>query len=313
MIKSISIVGAGNISSYHIEAFLKADIEIKGICAKNQSRRAFEKATTYQLPYFNNIVDLITYSNAESYLVCVEATAITGVIEYFKETNSPLLIEKPGPLYENFDNSNWYVAYNRRFYEPIVSLRDSYLDKSGYLDFEFIESGSFEDVISIFNTLFTNTAHGVDLIRYIVGDFTLIDLEISKQSSLIQAKILDKNDKFVGRLTIIFGAPSNTSIRLVNAGEIYYVKPLENLTKFNSLEVVEPSEGNKIRSYKPIWIGESDQILECDLEFKPGFLGQALAFKYSLNSPNSRLCTIQENFKNLKILEQIISFLRANL
>jgi len=318
MINSIGIIGAGKIARFHIEALMAAGFDINGICATPDSKRARAIAIEYKIPFFKDIPSLITNSSSQSYLVCVDAKAINEVLLQFRGIDLPLLIEKPGPsAYEKStrslfpDNKSWFVAYNRRFYETIDALKLSFNKDGGFLRFQFVESGSMSEIESLKETLVSNTIHGIDLINFIVGEFRLTDIQISINSDLFEAKIINKLNNYVGLLTILFGAPANTSIELINKGEIYVVKPLEILTKYDSLEIKEPTGSFKIRTYQPIWRGINNQIERCNLDFKPGFFEQSVAFKNHKSNQDTKLRTIYDNYKTIDVINIIIDSVKA--
>jgi len=320
MIENIGIVGAGNVASFHIEALIAVGFELNGICATPGSHRAKSLATKYSIPYFHTVSKLIHESNSQSYLICVEASAINSVLDEFSSLNLPLLIEKPGPsrihgaMRDPFeDKLSWFVAYNRRFYEPIETLKKNFDSNGGFITFRFIESCLISDLMSVQEALFNNTVHGIDLIHFLIGDFSFAEYYLSIEGSFFEAKIISELRGYVGKLVIFFGAPANTSIELIRGGEIYLVQPLEKITKFNSIEILEPSEDNQIRTYKPIWIGDSAQIETCNLHFKPGFLKQASEFKHNQPGVDSRLCSVTENYRTLKTIDKIVDFMKSTI
>lgn len=320
MIASIGIVGAGNIASFHIEALMAAGFRLNGICATPGSQRSKLLAAKYEIPNFDNISSLIKHSNAQSYLICVNESAVNSVLRDFSALDLPLLIEKPGPSLNHetsknlfIDKHDWYIAYNRRFYESVDSLKKRFEEKGGFLTFRFIESCLILDLVTLEKALFNNTVHGIDLIQFIVGDFYLSEDFISVDGGLFEAKIISELRGYIGKVTILFGAPANSTIELLRSGEIYLVQPLEMLTKFNSIEVNEPSEKNPIRTYKPIWIEETAQIEACKLDFKPGFFKQAVEFKRNKHSTNSPLCLVSENYKTLLTIKKIVNLIKSSV
>ena len=320
MIESIGIVGAGTIAKFHIEAFVAAGFQINGICATPGSKRSKSLATKYEIPHFANISQLVMNSKSQAYLICVDERAVNSVLSEFSAIDLPLLIEKPGPsindknLSQPFVNKhNWYIAYNRRFYEPIDTFKKHFEEKGGFLNFRLVESCVISDLDSVERALLRNTVHGIDLIRFIVGEFYLSEDFVSVEGGFFEAKIFSKLQGYTGKITILFGAPANSSIELMKSGEIYLVQPLEILTKFNSIEVNEPSAKNPIRTYKPIWLEETEQIETCKLDFKPGFFRQAVEFKRNQRSINSPLCSVSENYKTLTAITKISNFIKSSV
>ena len=320
MIENIGIVGAGNIASFHIEALIAAGFRLNGICATPGSQRSKLLAAKYEISNFDNISSLIMDSESQSYLICVDERAVNSVLNEFSALDLPLLIEKPGPSMNHETSKNifndkhdWFVAYNRRFYEPIDTLKKSFEEKGGFLTFRFIESCLILDLFTLEKALFNNTVHGIDLIQFIVGDFYLSEDFISVDVGLFEAKIISELRGYIGKVTILFGAPANSTIELLRSGEIYLVQPLEILTKFNSIEVNEPSAKNPIRTYKPIWLEETEQIETCKLDFKPGFFRQAVEFKRNQRSINSPLCSVSENYKTQLTIKKIVDFIKLSV
>lgn len=318
--ENIGIIGAGNIADFHIEALLEAKFEVKGICAKFGSNRARKLADKYAVPFFYDTKDILKRSKSESYLVCVDSHSIDQILNNFIGLDIPILIEKPGPAAFNLSHLektkapvNWFVAYNRRFYESIGALKTIFSDQGGFLTFSFVESGALEDLESIRENIINNTCHGLDLIKYIIGDYTLSDIQVMFEESIFEAKILNLQNRYVGRMRILFGAPTNTFIELIAHGEIFVAQPLEVLHKFNTLTITEPTIHSKIRSYTPNWVGKGNQIVQSSSNFKPGFLEQAIAFKNFKDELNTNLCSVRENENNLRIAYIIIESISEKL
>jgi len=318
--ENIGVIGAGNIANFHLEALIEAKFEIKGICAKFGSNRARKLADRYSIPFFYDIEDILKRSKSESYLVCVDSQSIDQILSNFIGLDIPILIEKPGPAAFNLSHLektkasvNWFVAYNRRFYKSIGALKTIFSEQGGFLNFSFVESGALLDLETVRKDIINNTCHGLDLIKFIIGEYTLADIQVMLKESIFEAKILNSQNRYIGRMRILFGAPTNTFIELITQGEIFIVQPLEVLHKFNTLTVTEPTIHSKIRSYTPSWVGRGSQIVQSITNFKPGFLEQAKAFKNFKDELTTNLCSVQENESNLRTAYIIIQSISEKL
>jgi hypothetical protein len=170
-----------------------------------------------------------------------------------------------------------------------------------------VENVVTKNLDSISDALRGNSTHMLNLMQYLITEFSLSSLKVSNSNSIITANIEGSNCELLGRLSIYFNVPANSSIRLVSNEELFELKPIEILSKFNSMLVQEPDSQYKIRRYLPAWNNRDNQHLICDAKFKPGFYEQAKAFKNSEEILDERLCRLIDGFRTMELVEIIIN------
>jgi predicted dehydrogenase len=314
MINSIAIIGSGNIAKFHIEAFAKVGLEIKGICATDFSKSAKILSDLYSIPYYESVDSLLSKKVFDSLLICVSEKSIDSVMHKILHLDLPILIEKPGPSQEYLldkkvvlKSSKTFIAYNRRFYETVDFIKERYSKFGGFFEFQIVENVVTKNLDSISDALRGNSTHMLNLMQYLITEFSLSSLKVSNSNSIITANIEGSNCELLGRLSIYFNVPANSSIRLVSNEELFELKPIEILSKFNSMLVQEPDSQYKIRRYLPAWNNRDNQHLICDAKFKPGFYEQAKAFKNSEEILDERLCRLIDGFRTMELVEIIIN------
>ena len=319
MISRLSIVGAGAVIKYHIEAFLCAGAEIVGICATENSINAKNISDLYNIPYFANVSKMITGSKADGYLISVDATSVYTVLTKFKEVTFPILIEKPGftdsiHFDDQLKNSsrNRFVAFNRRHYESVEHFKNAYDANGGFLEVDIVENADLSNFAEVSKALINNSCHMIDLVGYLCGNYQLQDFQFSTFSNSFHARIYNSSGKLLGNLNIYFNSPINTSIKLYTLEAFFELRPIEVCSSFNQLKIKEPTSELPIRIYEPYWDrAESGKIIS-DSRFKPGFFNQASNF-LNCKLENKKLCTLEAASLTFNLTRNISLFIKNHL
>jgi predicted dehydrogenase len=167
------------------------------------------------------------------------------------------------------------VAYNRRFYNTVRDLKIINSQSPGFFNF-YVSEVTFNEgdlLESIEQALYTNTVHMFDLIKFIVGDYELVNIEYHKLNHNLVSYIY-QNSNFIGILVVAFNSKRNTSIEFENPFLNISIMPLEKSQKYNNFQVIEPCADSNIRKYVPVWESSGGAIIEEPSDLKPGFFGQ---------------------------------------
>jgi len=224
-----------------------------------------------------------------------------------------ILVEKPACLntdelenlihLSNEFNVNIFIAYNRRFYSSVTSLKEKLIDEGGIqmVNFEFtewihtIDQNKFP--IEVLNKFFlANSTHVVDTVFYLIGNpKTLSSLVMGNKISWHPSGSL-----FIGFGTSTNGIPFSYSSNWTSAGrwsiEVltsenrYYLKPMENLSvqKNGSIDIL------------PVIISS-----EIDKDFKPGLNNMIDEF---FSDVCENLCTLEQHKNNFTFYEIIAGY-----
>jgi predicted dehydrogenase len=216
-----------------------------------------------------------------------------------------ILVEKPAGItilqVENIqklveiNNANVFVAYNRRFYESVITAQKMIEEDGGVtsLTYEITEWSHIIDKLDIDesikrNWFIANTSHVIDLAFYLGGkpeklaSFTEGNTNWHNRSAIFAgAGITDVGALF--SYTGNWNAPGRWSLDVLTSKRRYIFRPLE-----------------KLQIQK---IGEVENVMvpidnELDVNFKPGVFLQVEAF---LNQDANTLCDINEHMLNLSL------------
>jgi hypothetical protein len=308
-------IGAGNITPYHIEAARETNFRLAGIVGRDYSKSALDLSEKYSIPYYEKISHLFDRVKLDCIVLTTPPQETIKFISKFAEMRIPILVEKPvSPLsyllHDKLHYKNVFVAYNRRFYNTVRELKKVHTQSQGFFHFYVSEVTLNKNNIleSIKQSLYTNTVHMFDLIKYIIGDYKLVNLEYHESNHNIVGYIY-KNSNFIGILVIAFNSKKNTSIEFENSFLNINISPLERLQKYNELQVIEPSIDSNIRRYIPVWESNGKAIIEEPSNFKPGFLAQYEEFYgvISKEIKNINLASLDDAYDALLKADMIFS------
>ena len=125
--KRLVMIGAGDISSYHLPALRESGFSIVGCCSRNKSKNATNFANTFKIPkVYKNYRELADKTNEwDALLIAIPIQSTFTVLKDLIKLKKPILVEKPVSVSSNeiksIDNNVNYVqvAYNRRFYSTV--------------------------------------------------------------------------------------------------------------------------------------------------------------------------------------------------
>lgn len=311
----LGFVGAGYMAQEHAKVFRYLGCQISAVTSRLGSPKLLEFQKQHEgTRIYDSWTEMISSKKLDAIVVCTPPETSRETFQLLLSTGIPALIEKPGAVdSKDLDalirrNSQLYFAYNRRFYESILHLRNLVSEK-GFFNFDLIESDlkSKNDRTQI---LKNNSVHMFDLIRFLIPEPTLNFVSSDSSGSNFIYKIEDLENSSVGILRVSFGAIRNQQITWDSVNLSVTVKPIEYLTAANSFEVSEPTADLPIRRYVPIMsTSEFPSSVLVDTTFKPGILGQAVEFLKLLRDPSeyksSLLAKPIDAFQALTMAEKI--------
>jgi predicted dehydrogenase len=319
---NVGIIGAGKIVPFHIDALRAAGFFIMGISASENSISAKKMADNYIIPYYFSSTDKLLDNTKlfDALLVAPKSSALFPLISKISNIQLPSLFEKPVfssdaqiQQFESFTDQfeKIMVGYNRRFYKTISFLKQE-IQNRGLLSLRMFvpELSSIKSPTSKerVETVINNSVHMIDLFTSLTGlRFNELQVKVVQPRAghfIVQLEI------GASKCEIVFGIPNNYLIEAITLdGGVFVLKPLENLVEYQGMQVIEPDLKIPFRRYLPKIKLEMDAF---EGPVKPGFLGQAKAFKHLVEtgtlSPES--CTLQNAAKisqlAFKISEMII-------
>jgi predicted dehydrogenase len=305
------MIGSGNIAPFHIDAIRANGLDLVYLASSPNSTRGRKLSEKYKIPnFFNNAQDLIVNSEWDG-LVIVSSIEVT--LEYLQiasRYSKPILVEKPVSLSsielknEFVNSSKILVGYNRRFYENINYLKSVLSDFGPCLiSVELPQELNYRNPHFPMFEVLSNSVHMFDTLRYLCGDIEVDD--IKHLSGLgTQVSLHSKRGDLIS-MTLNYNSPANFSISADCFPKKYVLKPLEVLTEYCGMKVVEPDAGVPVRRYQPEIKMQhfSEKIFS---GIKPGFKNQYQEFS-SMVHGNSRKfgASLEDALAAIKLAEVV--------
>ncbi len=289
----VGLIGCGHIAEFHAPALEAAGFELTAVASRPGSERVHAFANKYGISaVFGRPQDLLRAREQwDALLIAVSVEPTLELLCEALETGAPVLVEKPvsfrsldlKPLLN--DSHPVIVGYNRRFYRTVLYARE---EASCELPFmarmNLPESVAVPDTIAdntvYLKNFFSNSVHGLDMLRFVFGNITLDHLQrLHDRQGRIHglAAMFSSESGGVIQFSAKWKNPDNFSLTLDMTDHRLALRPFELATIYEGMEVVDPTPDMPIRTYMPKVIGKVELDAH-DRLFKPGFLAQAQAF-----------------------------------
>ena len=319
--KRLAIIGAGNISDFHVPAMKKAGFKIVCCCASLKSKRALNFAKKHKIPkVYDSYKDLITNENEwDALLIAISVEPTAKILSEFLKFKRPILVEKPvstnsSVIKEIKKYSNFVqVAYNRRFYSTVSYAKKFLSENSNSLIKMFLpDSIDFrlsKDKQNYFSVK-ENSVHGLDILNYLVPELELYYVEEYLQPNNSFGRIAFLRSPNHQKCLVFFNwnAPSNFSIEINSLPYKLELKPFEKFTLFEGMQIIEPSIDYPVRQYVPKVI-DSGSVFDNVRDQKPGFLEQSLEFMNLVSGNSCKIAAnLEDAFKVTKLAEKILDY-----
>jgi len=319
------LIGCGKISKFHADAITALDHKIVGVTARPGSKNIESFSKNYRISHtYYDTKEMVRVQKPDALIVAVSWDQTENIIRDIISTGIPCLIEKPIAL--NTDklqeimkgtqslHEGVMVGYNRRFYDFIPIIQQA-LKENELVSIEL----NFPEVIETLikskspkvakHILIYMSSHWLDLLRFLIGEVKVawMKKKVNKQEGYVEAYngILESIKYEVPiHLQANFNAPSNTSMTFNFRDSIYRLSPMEILTVYKGIEIIEPDHENPMRRYVP----KVENTFYADATYKPGFLNQMKHFVdvfVQKTKPNTVGCTLEDALSVTGLCEQI--------
>ncbi len=307
---NIGYIGSGPISNFHIPAIKNNDFKIEAIGSRKNSSRCeiFASQHKIQEKYCKGGWEEVLSRDLDAFAICLDIKATINVLEKALETNKPIFVEKPISSNPNTLNrflnhrniKNVFVGYNRRFYETTNKLKELCLNSGGGTIFLNMPESDYG-----IKQFINNGCHMIDTLRYLVGDFKIIG-NVKKidpaNNDLFSFSALCRNEKWDILINAHSQVPANFSITVNSNKSVFELKPIEKLSIYNGMDIIEPTKKEPIRKYIPHL---QNYYLE-DCKLKPGFNSMYKNFKLFVEKKDCNSCSFKDAFMTIKTCWDLI-------
>lgn len=303
----IWIIGAGTIAQEYAKVLTTLGYQFQMIGRGEEKARQVEETLGYKV--IRGGLESYIQSAPELPKAAIVATTLGSLapntIALLNYGVKRIFCEKPGFLFPDEcgevaalakeKEAEVYLAYNRRFFSSVLRAKEIIAEDGGLTSFNF-EFTEWGHVIAKYNKpqdelknwFYANSSHVIDLAFYLGGEPVQMDCHTSgiiswhNPAVFAGSGVTNKGALFTYQAN--WAAPGRWGVELLTAQHRLYLRPMENLQIQNLGTVAVTSV-------------EIDDHL--DKEFKPGFYLETKAF---LDGDNSRLCSIEEQMRAVKMV-----------
>ena len=309
----IILVGTSPIVEYHVKALKKANFEIIAVASSNTnsaSHKIFAKKNIIKKSY-SNWKEMMNKEKYDGIVIATRTESTIEILEYAIKQNIPILVEKPISFNSkdikkiiSKSHKMIMVGYNRRFYKTINSVKNLISEEENP-----ILASMITPELSNMKDFFNNTSHSLDILRYIFGEIKLTyvkKLIINNVQKGFVATFSD-NKKDIIQFIANWDASDNFSLSVFQNTKKIQLKPYEELSIYNGIDIIQPTDINPIRQYVPKLV-EKINLEPVDKYIKPGFYQQSCTFLELIKNKNKSnvSATLIDAYKNIEMCEKLV-------
>ena len=307
----IGFIGSGPISKFHILALQKNSFKIEAIGSRKNSENCIKLSREFNLEekFCPNGWQEVLEKEVEAFCICTKVDINFTILQKALKKNLPIFIEKPvvwdkeliSKLIALPNSENVFVGYNRLYYETV--------QKAKFFCKEFIGGTilvNIPDSIAGRKQFIENGCHLINILQFLIGDFKVAKTllrENHKFKDLESVSAICQNKDWKILINAHSQIPANFSITINSGKKVLELKPIEKLSVFEGINIIEPTPESPIRKYQPAL---SFEIFE-NTKLKPGFEKMYKSFKEFIGkSKNSNLCDLKKARTTLEICYELL-------
>lgn len=316
---TLALIGSGPIASAHLAAARRAGFRVTAVAGRRDSARAAAFAVEHDIPdLWSDPADLAASGTWDSLILAVAPSATLDLLLPAAAHGKPVLVEKPVALSSVSlapYRTSWphvVVGYNRRHYASVRSAK-AFIERHGpsLLHMELPEAvaphGSAVEEREA--GVRSNSVHGLDLLRYLVGDLSVESVASLGEPAEYAGRFVTLRSARGDLCTVTanWNSPTNFGIDIHAGPERFQLRPLEIGYAFRGMDVIEPTPEVPIRQYVPICV-ETVPPDELSRQFKPGFARQAMALRNLVDGlePGPEAATMHDAYEAMVLAEVVL-------
>jgi predicted dehydrogenase len=316
----IILVGTSPIVEYHVKALKKTDFEIIAVASSNtnsSSHKKFARKNIIKKSY-SDWKEMMNKEKYDGIVIATRTESTIEILEHAIKQNIPILVEKPVSFNSkdikkiiNKSHKMIMVGYNRRFYKTVNVVKNLISEEENPI----LASMTTPELSNI-KDFFNNTSHSLDILRYIFGEIKLTyvkKLIINNVQKGFVATFSD-NKKDIIQFIANWDASDNFSLSVFQNTKKIELKPYEELSIYDGIDVIQPMDTNPIRQYVPKLV-EKITLEPIDKYIKPGFYQQSCTFLELIeNKTKSNIsATLIDAYKNIEMCEKLVGKYKSRI
>jgi len=308
----VGFIGSGDISRFHLDSLLNNGFNVEGIGTRENSLRCKKLAEDFKMldKYCTFGWKQVLEKEVDVFCLCIDIANTPKILLRILDLGKPVLVEKPiawklndiDKIMSHPNKDKIFVAYNRRYYKTLNILKN----KCDQFDSRGTILVNIPDPIEGIKQFLSNGCHMIDSLKYIAGNFDIKSKLVRMNNTgndISSISALCENKKWNILLNAHSLIPSNFSITINIDNLVYELKPLEKLTIYQDMEIIQPTIEEPIRKYIP---KKKSQFIESS-QFKPGFDDMYKSFMvFVRNEKATNFCNIQDAQSTLNMCWDLI-------
>ena len=305
-----AIIGAGSIAPFHVDALRRAGFDVAHVAASLGSKRAARFGAEHRIArIWDDPLELIRASDWDLIVLAASTEANGQLLKTVIETRKLCLVEKPISVAAKDvagykDHSLIRVSYNRRFYASVQKARAFVREGPCLVRLELPEmlpEGTGLRAVS------EHSVHGFDLLNYLFPGLRLASTDKFESIPGGRTAILRSARGDVCVVILNWNCPANFALVMDRAPRRLELRPFEQATLYEGMDVIQPTVEASVRQYVP-------RIFETVSSFpgpgmcKPGFLEQAQELRSILRGkPPLISAGLQDAYRASALAEALIA------
>jgi hypothetical protein len=316
----IILVGTSPIVEYHVKALKKADFKIIAVASSNtnsSSHKKFARKNIIKKSY-SDWKEMMNKEKYDGIVIATRTESTIEILEYAIKQNIPILVEKPVSFNSkdikkiiNKSHKMIMVGYNRRFYKTVNVVKNLISEEENP-----ILASMITPELSNIKDFFNNTSHSLDILRYIFGEIKLTYIKKLIINNVQKGFVatFSNNKKDIIQFIANWDASDNFSLSVFQNTKKIELKPYEELSIYDGIDVIQPIDTNPIRQYVPKLV-EKITLEPIDKYIKPGFYQQSCTFLELIeNKTRSNIsATLIDAYKNIEMCEKLVGKYKSRI
>ena len=309
----LAIIGTGNISKFHCDAFKEAGFEISHGAGSKNSQKAIEFGKEHSITkmYSDPHEILEDHSEWDMMLLAIPTEKNIEYLNKIISIGKLALIEKPvstnSSEMKKFKENEYpfiRVAYNRRFYATMQRALN-FIIEEGFVHAR-MELPEKVDPKGNYSNVLLNSCHGIDLLFYLFKDLKILDIH-HFEKDLGRLVTLKSASNDLINLTMNWNSPSNFILVLEGDRRRLEIKPFEDSNIFQGMNIIDPSEELPLRRFVPKKIESVTSFPTKGNLIKPGFLEQSIEMKNLLEGKEPEIsASLYDAYRVQSLLGKIL-------
>ncbi|MDC1382754.1 Gfo/Idh/MocA family oxidoreductase [Candidatus Puniceispirillum sp.] len=317
--KRIALIGSGAIAEAHKTAMDTVGLSVVHCASSPRSKTIGHFADRMRIPnIWEDPLKLLHASDQwDGVIIASSINSTQKLLDIAILQNKPILVEKPVgnsslqlSKYKIFPPPSVMVGFNRRHYSTVLKAKEFVKDQSSCIRASInLPEQVFSDNEEPYAPVLYNSIHGLDILRFLLGDIELLHVEQHPVDPLFGRVAIAKSSQgHICSINLNWNSPAKFSLTLESADSRILLEPFETYQHYHGMTISEPTKSYPVRKYSPTEIHAFNVFDNQKNDIKPGFLGQSLEYKRLVEGfqTPSISANLKDAYNALNMAEELI-------